>query len=74
MSPPYASGETYYSAIAALGDVSLKTANEVFARYRLAITRQKPGQSMDEYLHELRRLSKDRVIASGGAVVPGPPI
>jgi len=49
----------YDSAIIALDGVFIKTANEVFARYRLATTRQKPGQSMDKYLQELRRLSKD---------------
>ena len=51
--------KTYDSAIIALDGVFIKTANEVFARDRLATTRQKPGQSMDKYLQELRRLSKD---------------
>ena len=51
--------ETYDSAIIALDGVFITAANEVFARYRLATTRQKPGQSTDENLQELRRLSKD---------------
>ena len=51
--------ETYDNAIIGLDGVFTKTANEAFARYRLATVRQKPGQSMDEYLQELRRLSKD---------------
>jgi len=51
--------ETYNSAIIALDGIFTKTANEVFGRYRLATTRQKPSQSKDEYLQELRRLSKD---------------
>jgi len=33
--------------------------NEVFARHLLATTKQQPGQSLDDYLQELRRLSKD---------------
>ena len=50
---------TYEDAIKSLDGLFIKTPNEVFARYLLATTKQRPGQSMDEYLQELKRLSKD---------------
>jgi len=42
-----------------LDSVFIKTANEMFAWYRFATTRQKPGQCLDEYWQELLPLSKD---------------
>ena len=51
--------ETYEAAIQKLDSVLMKTPNEVFARHLLATAKQKPGQSLEEFLQELRRLSKD---------------
>lgn len=49
----------YESAIDTLQKLYVKTPNEVFARHLLATRRQQPGESLDEYLQELRKLSKD---------------
>ena len=49
----------YDSAIAALQNVYVKTPNEIFARHLLSTRQQKPGESLDEFLRELHKLSKD---------------
>jgi len=50
---------SYESAIDVLEGVFVKTTNEIFARHLLATRRQKPGETLPEFLQELRRLSKD---------------
>ena len=37
----------------------IKTPNEIFARHLLANRRQQSGESLDEFLQQLRKLSKD---------------
>ena len=37
----------------------IKSPNEIFARHLLATRRQQPGESLDEFLQSLRKLSKD---------------
>jgi len=44
---------------APVNDAFNKTPDDVFARNLLATTTQKPGQTLDDYLQEHRRLSKD---------------
>ncbi|XP_042210340.1 uncharacterized protein LOC121858194 [Homarus americanus] len=50
---------TYDAAILVLQDLYIKPKNEVFSRHLLATRRQHSGESLDEYLQELRRVSKD---------------
>ena len=50
---------TFESAIAALQKLYVKTPNEIFARHILTTRRQHSGETLDEYLCELRKLSKD---------------
>ncbi|XP_042236977.1 uncharacterized protein LOC121876105 [Homarus americanus] len=50
---------SYDAAILVLHDLYKKPKNEVFARHLLATRRQHSGESLDEYLQELRHLSKD---------------
>lgn len=50
---------TYESAITKLESVYVKLPNEVFARHVLATRRQHSGESIDEFLRELHKLSKD---------------
>ena len=42
-----------------LKSLYVKTPNEIFARHKLATRKQQPGESLDEYLQELKILSKD---------------
>lgn len=49
----------YESSIEALNRLYVKPPNEIFARHLLATRRQNPGESLSEFLQELRRLSKD---------------
>lgn len=51
--------KNYDSAISTLEKLYVKTPNEIFARHLLATRQQKPGESLDEFLRELRKLSKD---------------
>ena len=37
----------------------IKTPNDIFARHLLANRRQQSGESLDEFLQQLRKLSKD---------------
>ncbi|XP_068211794.1 uncharacterized protein [Palaemon carinicauda] len=50
---------TFESAIAKLDSVYVKLPNEIFARHVLATRRQQSGESIDEFLRELHKLSKD---------------
>ena len=50
---------TYTTAIEALKKVYIKPSNEVFARHTLATRKQKPGETIDEFLQALITLSKD---------------
>ena len=50
---------SYESAVELLRSSYVKTKNEVFARHLLSIRKQQPGESLDQYLQELKRLSKD---------------
>ncbi|XP_063615679.1 uncharacterized protein LOC134788789, partial [Penaeus indicus] len=49
----------YESAVKVLKDLYVKTPNVVLARHLLATRKQHPGESLDDYLQELRKLSKD---------------
>ena len=49
----------YESSIETLNRLYVKTPNKIFARHLLATRRQKPGETLAEFLQELRRLSKD---------------
>ena len=49
----------YDSAVRVLEQLFVKTPNEIFARNLIATRRQKPGESLTEFLIELRKLSKD---------------
>ena len=48
----------YDEAMATLQTIFVKTSNEMFAPHKLATARQQPGQSLDEFLQQLRKLSK----------------
>ncbi len=50
---------TYDEAINLLKNLYVKTPNEIFARHKLATRKQQSGESLDEYLQELKTLSKD---------------
>ena len=50
---------TYEIAIDALEALYIKPTNEIFARHLLATRRQQAGETLDEYLHALKTLSKD---------------
>jgi hypothetical protein len=49
----------YNSALEVLNQLFIKKPNEIFARHLLATRRQKPGETLVEFIQELRRLSKD---------------
>ena len=49
----------YNSVVAILEKLYVKMPNEIFARHLLATRRQQSGESLDEFLLELRKLSKD---------------
>ncbi len=50
---------SYESAVAKLESVYVKLPKEIFARHVLATRRQQSGESLDEFLRELHKLSKD---------------
>ena len=50
---------TYETAIETLEALYLKPTNEIYARHVLATRRQEAGESLDQYLQVLKRLSKD---------------
>ncbi len=49
----------YESALEVLNQLFIKKPNEIFARHLLATRRQKSGETLVEFIQELRRLSKD---------------
>ncbi|XP_063888888.1 uncharacterized protein LOC135115803 [Scylla paramamosain] len=50
---------SYESAVAKLESVYVKLPSEIFGRHVLATRRQQSGESLDEFLRELHKLSKD---------------
>ena len=50
---------TYDIAIETLTDIYVKPVNKVYARYRLATRRQGEGESLDAFIQDLHRLSKE---------------
>ncbi|XP_046845651.1 uncharacterized protein LOC124439469 [Xenia sp. Carnegie-2017] len=50
---------TYEEAIELLKNLYVKVPNEIFSRQKLATRKQQSGESQDEYLQELKSLSKD---------------
>ena len=49
---------TYDAVIETLERLFVKTPNKSFARHDLATRKQQPGESLDEFLEELKKLSK----------------
>ena len=49
---------TYDAVIETLERLFVKTPNKIFARHDLATRKQQPGESLDEFLEELKKLSK----------------
>ena len=49
---------TYDTVIEILERLYVKTPNKIFARHDLATRKQQPGESLDEFLEELKKLSK----------------
>lgn len=51
--------EEYSNAITILKKLYLKPVNEIFARHKLKIRRQEPGENIDTYVESLKCLSRD---------------
>ena len=51
--------DTYDGAIATLESIFIRKKNEIFARHLLATRRQKSGETLNEYIQELKVLAKD---------------
>ncbi|KRZ72456.1 Retrovirus-related Pol polyprotein from transposon 17.6 [Trichinella papuae] len=51
--------KSYEEAIAKLNDVYVKPKNVIFARYEFISRKQRDGESLEEFLHALQRLSKN---------------
>lgn len=49
---------TYNEVVETFTKLYVKTPNTIFARHQLATRKQKAGESLDEYLEELKKLSK----------------
>ncbi|XP_057290347.1 uncharacterized protein LOC130613046 [Hydractinia symbiolongicarpus] len=49
---------TYDQVVETLTKLYVKTPNTIFARRQLSLRKQKPGEPLDEYLEELKKLSK----------------
>ena len=49
----------YDSVVVTLEGLYIKSPNDILARHLLATRRQQPGESLDEFLQSLRKLSKD---------------
>ena len=49
---------SYDDVIETLSKLYVKAPNKIFARYELATREQKSGESLDEFLEELKKLSK----------------
>ena len=50
---------TYDEDVETLTKLYVKTPDTVFARHQLASRKQKPGENLDEFLEELKKLSKN---------------
>ena len=55
----FCEAETYEETIALLKTLYIKTSNKIFARHKLATRKQQIGETLDQYLQELKLLSKD---------------
>ena len=55
---------TYDEVVTTLERLFVKAPNKIFARHELATRKQKPGESLDEFLEELKKLSKHCNFAS----------
>ena len=55
----FSDSNNYDDAIAKLKAAYVKTPNEIFARHILSSQKQRPEESLDDYLHVLTVLSKD---------------
>ncbi len=55
---------TYHEAINLLKILYVKSPNEIFARHKLATRKQQSGESLDEYLQELKTLIKTVILAT----------
>ena len=60
---------TYDAAIKLLNSIYVKKKNEIFARHLLATRKQKPGESIDQFLQSLKPLSTDCNFKQVSAVV-----
>jgi len=49
----------YEEDLAVLKSVYIKKKNDVFARHLLAVRKQQPGESLQQFIQALKRLSKD---------------
>ena len=50
---------SYEEALAVLNSEYIKKKNDVFSRHLLAVHKQQPGESLQQFLQALKRLSKD---------------
>ena len=50
---------SYTEAVALLQSTFIKQKNEIFARHKLCTCKQEPGQTIDQFLLQLKTLSKD---------------
>ena len=50
--------DTYDAAVTALKNIYVKPVNEIYARYQLATCQQSEGESLDTFIQNLHRLSK----------------
>ena len=50
---------TYDAVIETLGRLYVKIPNKIFARHELATRKQRPGESLDEFMEELKKISKN---------------
>ncbi|XP_042221312.1 uncharacterized protein LOC121865821 [Homarus americanus] len=55
----FADATEFETAIQVLEKVYVKKKNEIFAGHQLATRRQRPSETLDEFLRDLHRLSKD---------------
>ena len=51
--------DKYDQAIKTLTDIYVKPVNKIYARYKLATRKQTEGESIDAYIQDLHRLSKE---------------
>lgn len=60
---------TYETAITALEKLYVKPKNDIYARHCLASRQQLTGETVDQYLHALKQLSKDCTFTAATAEV-----